>query len=601
VTGDSAPTGRPTVVVVGLGPAGADWLPPVAVSHMRRARRCFLRTRRHPAVPAVEAALADAGRPAPTSFDEVYDTAATFDEVYATIAETLVRAAVGDPEGARGDGADAGLGPVCLAVPGSPLVGERVVELLRERPEVTVVVVPAPSFLDVAWERLGVDPLRAGVQVVDAADLATMGPPGRGPLLVGQCHHQALLSEVKLAVDDWLDRAGLAAPPAVLLHHLGLPDEQVLTVPWADIDRTIEPDHLTSLWVPALPSVASGAARLEELVRTLRQRCPWDRRQTHGSLAPHLLEETYEALDAITDLEAVLDVEDAALDAAVEHLAEELGDVAFQVFFHAHLAAERGWFTVDDVLRQVHDKLVARHPHVFGDAEAHTAEDVASRWEELKQVEKGRRSAFDGVPMALPALTLAAKVQRKAAALGVPSDLLVDALPDAVAALLAPAAAVPSPGWRAGGGGAAGADEGAGGAAGAAGHGGAGGDGGGGRDGRADASGPASAEALVGAVLAGVVAAAQRLGVDPELALRSVTIDLRRRAELAEQSAVAGQEALAEQAAPAEQVAPAEQSEPAEQVAPTATPVDSDVAEETEAAAPPGAAGASPTAGSSSA
>ncbi len=161
-------------------------------------------------------------------------------------------------------------------------------------------------------------------------------------------------------------------------------------------------------------SAATELARLEELVKTLRARCPWDRRQTHVSLAPHLMEETYEALEAIEDLGSA---EPAVPTEVVAHLEEELGDVLFQVFFHSVLAEEKGRFTLADVARAVHDKLVHRHPHVFGDASAETAEDVAARWEVLKRSEKGDRGVTGGIPDALPALALAAKLLRKAESL----------------------------------------------------------------------------------------------------------------------------------------------------------------------------------------
>jgi MazG family protein len=131
-------------------------------------------------------------------------------------------------------------------------------------------------------------------------------------------------------------------------------------------------------------------------------------------LARHLLEEAYETLDAI---ETVAAAEPDAPPAAVAHLEEELGDLLFQVVFHAALGAEEGRFTLADVARTVHDKLVRRHPHVFGDVLADTPEDVAERWEALKKAEKGRASVTDGIPEALPALALVAKLQRKAESL----------------------------------------------------------------------------------------------------------------------------------------------------------------------------------------
>jgi XTP/dITP diphosphohydrolase len=151
-------------------------------------------------------------------------------------------------------------------------------------------------------------------------------------------------------------------------------------------------------------------ARLLDLVRVmdrLRDECPWDREQTHRSLARYLLEETYETLEAIESEDYV-------------HLREELGDLLLQVYFHARVAAEAGerGFTIDDVAGGIVDKLVHRHPHVFAraaDADPVTLTDVESSWETLKAREKGRGSVLDGVPLALPALALADKVLGRAA------------------------------------------------------------------------------------------------------------------------------------------------------------------------------------------
>jgi tetrapyrrole methylase family protein/MazG family protein len=216
----------------------------------------------------------------------------------------------------------------------------------------------------------------------------------------------------------------------------------VWEVAWDDLDRSFAPDHLTSLWIPELAApVAAELVRLDELVRILRQRCPWDACQTHGSLARHLQEESYEVLEAIDavaaiDGEAAPDGEagrdgvesdgphgisggaDSAEAAAVAHLEEELGDLLFQVYFHATLAAEAGRFTLADVARGIHDKLVSRHPHVFGSVSARTPEEVAANWETQKKSEKGRASVTEGIPAALPALAVAAKLQRKALAVG---------------------------------------------------------------------------------------------------------------------------------------------------------------------------------------
>ena len=473
----------PRIDVVGLGPAGPELITAGTLELLASAPQVFLRTGRHPAAEAV---------PGARTFDHHYERADTFDDVYRTIVDDLVTAAMAG-------------GPVAYAVPGSPTVAERTVVLLTAHPrvasgEVTVVVHPSVSFLDVAFARLGVDPVAAGVRIVDAERFALDAAGERGPLLVAQCWSRPVLSEVKLSVES---------PPEVgvtVLHHLGLPDERVVEVPWEDIDRSFEPDHLTSLWIPRLAApVAAELMALDELVRTLRERCPWDRRQTHASLSRHLLEESYEVLEAIDALAAVDagpgpgatgPVEDRAVDdravddreaVAVAHLEEELGDLLFQVYFHATLAAEEGRFTLADVARGVHDKLVARHPHVFGDVTAETADDVAANWEAIKKAEKGRTSVTEGIPAALPALALAAKLQRKATAIGMVLPALADE-----ATRVAGAVARLSDGTR--------------------------------PDGVPVADGEGGARALadeVGDLLFAAVGVARALGVDPETALLS--------------------------------------------------------------------------------
>ena len=172
----------------------------------------------------------------------------------------------------------------------------------------------------------------------------------------------------------------------------------------------------------------SAILRLDGLVQTLREQCPWDREQTHTSLRRYLLEETYETLEAL-DARADSDrgggggdSEDSHIEDLDRHLCEELGDLLYQVWFQAHLASERDAFDMADVAREVHTKLVARHPHVFGDVEARDADAVRGMWDVIKLREKGRDSVMDGIPETLPALLRAVKVQKRAAAAG----LLID-------------------------------------------------------------------------------------------------------------------------------------------------------------------------------
>ena len=380
---------RPRVVVVGLGPAGPDLTTEGARRRLAELDELRLRTERHPA------AARHAGHP---SYDAVYETASSFDDVYRSIVEDLV-------------GVASAHGEVGYVVPGSPFVLERTVELLRGDDRVEVEIVPGMSFLDLAWGRLGVDPVEAGVTLVDGHRFAVDAAGATGSLLVAHCHARHVLSDIKLAYED--DEPD----GAVILSRLGLPDESATEVDWADLDRAVDPDHLTSIFIPSVGApVAQELVRFRELVRTLREQCPWDREQTHASLRSYAIEETYEVVEAI-------DGYDPETGAGAEHLEEELGDLLYQVFFHAAIAEQAGEFTIADVARGIHDKLHRRHPHVFGDAEAGSLE---SDWEAIKRAEKGRGSVMDGIPATLPGLLYADKVVSRASRVGAPLPVAVD-------------------------------------------------------------------------------------------------------------------------------------------------------------------------------
>jgi len=370
------------IIVAGLGPAGTEFITAEVQQLINGSAPLFLRTQRHPSAVAVSNA---------TTFDSVYDSAETIEEVYATIVERLV-------EGARQHG------EVVYLVPGSPLIAETAVVLLRNDDRVQVDVRPSLSFLDLAWQRLEVDPLATSPRLVDGYRFAQESAGERGPLLVGQCDDRMVLSDIKLAFEE------NEPEEAIVLQRLGLPDENVQTVKWEDLDRSFEPDHLTSIWIPEVAApVAAELARVEDVSRRLRTDCPWDAEQTHTSLAKYAIEETYELVEAIESGDD-------------EHLIEELGDVLFQVFAHSAIAAEDGRFTVADVARTVSDKLISRHPHVYGDVEAETSDDVRANWEANKMAEKGRTSVMEGIPRQLPALAYAQKVLKRAASADVELD-----------------------------------------------------------------------------------------------------------------------------------------------------------------------------------
>ena len=379
------------VVIVGLGPGPRNTVTQATLEAIERIDVQFVRTKRHPTADLM---------PKATSFDSLYDTLPTFEDVYGAITEAVVAAALKH-------------GEVLYAVPGSPLILESSVAQLRADTRVEVQVLPALSFLDLAWEALGIDPVNAGVRLIDGHRFALEASGERGPLLVAQVHADWVLSDVKLSHES-----ANGNEPVVLLHHLGLPDQRVEHTTWQELDRVLPADHLTTLYIAQMAEPVSGElARLHQLARTLREQCPWDREQTHDSLIKHLIEETYEVVDAIE----ALDVNDSATD---EAFIEELGDLLYQVEFHATIAEQQGRFSMADVARSIHDKLVRRHPHVFGDVVANSANDVVQTWDEVKRAEKksadgaSSASTFTGVAKSGPSLQYATKIQKRAADVG---------------------------------------------------------------------------------------------------------------------------------------------------------------------------------------
>ena len=387
---------RPVVTVVGLGPGPVGLVTQETIEAISSSTTRFVRTTRHPSATLVGNAV---------SFDDEYERHDTFAEVYAAIAARVADAALKN-------------GSALYAVPGSPGVLEDGVRRLLADERLEVRVLSAVSFLDLAWLRLGIDPVDVGVRLVDAHRFAESAANSAGPFLVAQCHADWVLSEIKLAHES-----ARGDERVTVLHHLGLADERVLETTWDDLDRLershgLVVDHLTSLYVPQLAEpVAGEMARLHALARTLREQCPWDREQTHASLVRYLIEETYEVVDALN----ALDEDDPSTD---EALIEELGDLLYQIEFHTTIAEQQGRFSLADVARTTHEKLVRRHPHVFGDVQATNAGEVVTTWDEIKRAERAAKIVddapdfFAGVSRAAPSLSLAQKLQKRAAEVG---------------------------------------------------------------------------------------------------------------------------------------------------------------------------------------
>ena len=376
------------ITIVGLGPGDPNQLTLEAQRILQGAGEVYLRTRHHPTVASLPTG------PSLHFFDHLYEEKETFVEVYDEIARRIL--ALGRrPEG------------VVYAVPGHPLVGEASVQrilALAEQQGIGVHVVEGLSFIESVLTCLGLDAL-AGLQIVDATELAALHHPCLNPdlpALIAQLYDQPLASDVKLTLMNLYPDEH----PVTLVRGASTNQAQTLVIPLHKLDRQPGIDHLTSLYVPSLPQ-PSSLETFQDTIARLRAPggCPWDREQTHRSLRPHLLEESYEAL-------AALDADDT------DALREELGDLLLQIVLQAQIAVEAGEFSLAQVIEGVDAKIKHRHPHVFGDVEVADVAEVLHNWEEIKREEKGKRSLLGGVSRALPALARAQAIQKRVARVG---------------------------------------------------------------------------------------------------------------------------------------------------------------------------------------
>lgn len=381
------------ITIIGLGPGNPGQLTREAWEVLSGAKEVFLRTSQHPTVTALPDTLMV------HSFDAFYEQEADFTAVYERIIREVLTL------GQRPEG-------VVYAVPGHPFVAETTApEIVRqaEAASLPVRVVEGLSFLEPTFTALRIDPLPQ-TSMVDALDLVSayrpVFPPHM-PALVAQLYDRRLAGEVKITLmaqypDEHIVR---------LVHAAGTPEQVVEEIPLYQIDQSEQIGLLTSLYIPPLGGYTSFEG-FQELIAHLRspEGCPWDREQTHQTLRTNLLEEAYEAITA-------LDEDDEA------GMREEFGDLLLQIVLQTQIAEEYGEFTMAEVIEGIHTKLIRRHPHVFAAVDLEDADAVIKNWEKIKAAERQEngettKGLLDGIPTAMPALSVADNYQRRAARVG---------------------------------------------------------------------------------------------------------------------------------------------------------------------------------------
>ncbi len=382
------------ITIIGLGPGSAKHITRGAWDTLQRIDTLALRTARHLSL----AELPDGLRV--LSFDDVYEAHEQFDQVYEEIADRVLALARRD-------------GQVAYAVPGHPLVGEASVTKILQRAResaIEVEIVPGLSFIEPCLSLLGIDALD-GLQLLDALSVAAQYHPPINPslpALLAQVYSRDVASDLKLTLmNQYPDDFAVN-----LVHSAGNDDARMESLALYEIDRSRHLDITTSLYLPPLDAFSSFEA-LQNIIAHLRSPagCPWDREQTHRSLRPFLIEETYEVLEA-------LDSGDS------QALSQEMGDLLLQILLHTQIAIDEGEFTMADVLRHLNKKMIHRHPHVWGD-EPKTGDfgQLSRIWQAAKAAERSGeddapKSILDGIPAGAPALFVAQRYSARASRIG---------------------------------------------------------------------------------------------------------------------------------------------------------------------------------------
>lgn len=380
------------ITVVGLGAGDFEQLPMGVYRTLKNVKKVYMRTLDHPVVAELQKEGVSF-----ISFDEVYEKHDEFLPVYQEIASTLIEKAEKES--------------VLYAVPGHPLVAEMTIQLLIEaekKGEIQLSIEGGQSFLDAMFTTLKIDPID-GFQMVDGATFSVHHVHMQNHLLIAQVYDQISASHVKLTLmekypDDY---------EVTIVTAAGSKEEVIKTVPLYELDHVAEINNLTTVYVPPVQDAKEALkefSTLREIIATLRspEGCEWDRAQTHESLTRYLLEEAHEAIQAVNEQDD-------------DHMIEEFGDLLMLVLMNAQIGEDEGYFNLEDIIQAINEKMIRRHPHVFGDVQVENVAEINANWEKIKKEEHQNyedESVLKGEYRAASSLQTSYNYQKKAAQLG---------------------------------------------------------------------------------------------------------------------------------------------------------------------------------------
>ncbi|EOD00348.1 nucleoside triphosphate pyrophosphohydrolase [Caldisalinibacter kiritimatiensis] len=389
--------------VIGLGPGKVDEMSLKAVNTLTNGSPIYLRTERHP----VTDYLKEEGIKY-NSYDYVYEQEEDFDKVYEIITEDLIEKAKQ-------------YDIINYGVPGNPFIGENTVFILnkfKNECKIEIEVIPSISFLEKAISTIGFD-ISSGFKVLDSLSFEEYMVDINSHNIISQVYDQMVASEAKLKLMEVYDDDY----EIYIIKISSNQNKEIVKIPLFEIDRIDNFDYFTYLYIPRVDNSTKKRYNMNNLISIMerlrsKKGCPWDMKQTHESLREYVLEEAYEVVDAIDSGD-------------IDSLVEELGDLLLQVVFHAQIGSEEGYFNIWDVTSGICDKLIYRHPHVFGEVKADDLNEAKSTWDKMKDKEKSVTSYTDrlkNLPKSLSSLMKSYKIQERAADVGFDWDSIDGAI-----------------------------------------------------------------------------------------------------------------------------------------------------------------------------